>query len=61
MDLRPARDFYITAKKDKGAVAAFAIDAFDVLNPVNYAGYMGNQCSPFLASRSQCSREGGFS
>jgi hypothetical protein len=48
IDLRLGRDFYITSKKDKGAVATFAIDAFNVLNHVNYAGYVGNLSSPFF-------------
>jgi len=48
VDLRLGRDFYITAKREKGAVATFAIDAFNVLNRVNYAGYVGNLSSPFF-------------
>ena len=49
LDLRLARDFYCSpAKKDKGAVATFAIDAFNILNHVNYAGYVGNLSSPFF-------------
>jgi hypothetical protein len=49
VDLRLGRDFYFShAKKEKGAVATFALDAFNTLNRVNYAGYVGNLSSPFF-------------
>jgi Carboxypeptidase regulatory-like domain/TonB dependent receptor-like, beta-barrel len=49
LDLRFARDFYVSrAKKDKGAVATVGLDAFDALNRVNYAGYVGSLTSPFF-------------
>ena len=49
VDLGFARDFYWNkAKKDKGAVATVAFDAFNVLNHVIYAGYVGNVLSPFF-------------
>ena len=48
-DLRWSRDFYLNkSKKDKGAMATFALDAFNTLNHVNYAGYVGNLSSPFF-------------
>jgi hypothetical protein len=48
-DLRVARDFYWSqARKEKGAVVTLALDAFDVLNHVNYAGYVGDVSSPFF-------------
>ena len=49
VDLRWSRDFYLVhAKKDKGPVATLGLDAFDILNHVNYAGYVGVQTSPFF-------------
>jgi hypothetical protein len=49
IDIRLARDFYVSrAKKDKGAVATIALDAFDAPNHVNYAGYVGSLTSPFF-------------
>jgi hypothetical protein len=49
IDIRLARDFYVSrAKKDKGAIATLALDAFDALNHVNYPGYVGSLTSPFF-------------
>jgi hypothetical protein len=49
LDLRWSRDFYLNrAKKDKGPVATLGVDAFDVLNHVNYTGFVGIQSSPFF-------------
>ena len=49
LDLRWSRDFYfVKAKKEKGPVATLGIDAFDVLNHVNYPSYVGVQTSPFF-------------
>src|SRR5262249_22768254 len=43
LDIRLARDFYMSrAKKDKGAVATVAVDAFNAPNHVNYPGYGGS-------------------
>ncbi|MBL8206502.1 MAG: TonB-dependent receptor [Blastocatellia bacterium] len=51
LDLRWSRDVYLTkAKKDKGPMVTLALDAFNVFNRVNYAGYVGNQSSPFFGS-----------
>jgi len=36
------------SKKDEGAKIAFGVDAFNVLNRVNYSGYVGNLSSPFF-------------
>ena len=49
LDVRWGRDFYLNkAKKDKGSVATIGLDAFDLFNHVNYAGYVGNMMSPFF-------------
>jgi hypothetical protein len=49
LDVRWSRDFYLVrAKKDKGPVATLGMDAFDVLNHVNYTGYVGVVSSPFF-------------
>jgi hypothetical protein len=49
IDIRLDRDFYVSrAKKDKGAVAMFALDAFDAPNHVNFSGYVGSLTSPFF-------------
>ena len=49
LDLRWAYDFFLNkAKKDKGMVATIGFDAFNVLNHVNYAAYVGNLSSPFF-------------
>jgi hypothetical protein len=49
LDVRWSRDFYLSKpKKDKGATTTFALDAFNVLNHVNYSGYVGNVSSPFF-------------
>lgn len=48
VDLRLARDFFVTpSKKEKGPTITAAVDAFNVLNHVNYTGYVGNLSSPF--------------
>ncbi len=50
LDIRWSRDFFLVpSKKDKGPTATFGVDAFDVLNHVNYSGYVGNLSSPFFA------------
>jgi hypothetical protein len=49
VDLRWSRDFFLTrAKKDKGPVATIGLDAFNVLNHVNYATYIGVLGSPLF-------------
>jgi outer membrane receptor protein involved in Fe transport len=49
LDLRWSRDFFLApSKKDKGPTATVAMDAFNVLNQVNYAGFVGNLSSPFF-------------
>jgi hypothetical protein len=49
LDVRWSRDFYfVHAKKDKGPTATLGLDAFNVLNHVNYGGYVGVQSSPFF-------------
>jgi hypothetical protein len=51
LDLRWSRDFSLVKgkKKDEGVKATFAVDAFNVLNRVNYSGYVGNLSSPFFS------------
>jgi hypothetical protein len=49
LDLRCSRDFFLSpSKKDKGPAATVALDAFNALNNVNYAGFVGNLSSPFF-------------
>ena len=49
LDLRWSRDFYLVkGKKDKGPAVTAGLDAFNVLNRVNYAGFIGNLSSPFF-------------
>jgi hypothetical protein len=49
LDLRWSRDFFLMpSKKDKGPAATIAMDAFNALNRVNYAGIVGNLSSPFF-------------
>jgi hypothetical protein len=49
LDLRGAKDFVLDAsKKDKSPKITAAIDAFNVINRVNYSGFIGNQSSPFF-------------
>ncbi len=45
LDLRVSRDFFLSNKKEKGMVATVAVDAFNVLNTVNYTGYIGDLSS----------------
>ena len=48
LDLRWSRDFYLVrSKKDKGPVVTAGLDAFNVLNHVNYVTYVGTLSSPF--------------
>ena len=49
LDLRWSHDFYLVkTKKEKGPVVTLGIDAFDVLNHVNYQNYVGVLTSPFF-------------
>jgi outer membrane receptor protein involved in Fe transport len=50
LDLRWSRDFVVRKgkKKDEGVKATLAVDAFNVLNEVNYSSFIGNQSSPFF-------------
>lgn len=49
LDMRWSRDFFfVKAKKDKGPAATIGMDAFNLLNRVNYAGFSGNLSSPFF-------------
>jgi hypothetical protein len=49
LDLRASRDFLLSgSKKEKGPAITAALDAFNVLNRVNFAGYVGNLSSPFF-------------
>ncbi|HEX5424844.1 MAG TPA: TonB-dependent receptor [Candidatus Acidoferrales bacterium] len=49
VDLRWSHEFFLNeSKRDKGPGLMLAIDAFNVLNRVNYAGFVGNLSSPFF-------------
>ncbi len=49
LDLRWSREFKLgTAKKDKAPALAVRADAFNVLNRVNFAGFVGNRSSDFF-------------
>lgn len=50
VDLRWSRDFFLVKgkKKDEGVKATLALDAFNVLNRVNYTSFVGNLSSPFF-------------
>jgi hypothetical protein len=49
IDLRWYRDFrFRPARKDKGPAITAAVDAFNVLNRVNFQNYVGSLTSPFF-------------
>ncbi len=49
LDLRWSRDFFLArAKKEKGPTVTLGLDAFNVLNHVNYMSYVGVLSSPFF-------------
>jgi hypothetical protein len=50
LDLRWSRDFSLSKgkNKDDGVKATLAVDAFNVLNQVNYVSFVGNLRSPFF-------------
>jgi outer membrane receptor protein involved in Fe transport len=50
LDLRWSHDFFFDpSRKDKGPAANIGLDAFNLVNRVNFAGYVGNLSSPFFA------------
>jgi outer membrane receptor protein involved in Fe transport len=50
LDLRWSKDFFLVKEKKKGEglKATLAVDAFNVLNRVNYTSFVGNLSSPFF-------------
>jgi hypothetical protein len=48
LDLRWAKDFFLTHTKDKGPTATVGVDAFNALNHANYTSYIGTLSSPFF-------------
>lgn len=49
LDLRWAREFkLVKTKQDASPTLSVRADAFNVFNRVNYAGFIGNQSSPFF-------------
>jgi len=49
LDLRWSREFYLSKKKlDKGPTVTVGVNALNVTNRVNFAGYVGNLSSPFF-------------
>jgi hypothetical protein len=48
LDLRVSRDFFLSKQGDKGMVATVALDAFNVLNTVNYTSFVGDLSSPLF-------------
>jgi hypothetical protein len=50
LDLRLAKEFPLSGRNGDGPRIAATVDAFNVLNRVNYAGYVGNLSSPFFGT-----------
>jgi hypothetical protein len=51
LDLRWSRDlFFDAAKKGAGPTATLGVDAFNVVNRVNYSSYVGTLTSPFFGT-----------
>jgi len=48
LDVRWSHGFGFTAAKQTKATATIGVDAFNVLNHVNYSNYVGNISSPFF-------------
>jgi hypothetical protein len=49
LDVRWSKEFKLKeTKKDEGPTVTIGIDAFNVLNRTNYAGFVGNLSSPFF-------------
>jgi hypothetical protein len=61
LDLRRSRDFHLVKgkQKDEGVKAALAADAFNVLNRVNYTGFVGNLSPPFFGRAATARPRGG--
>jgi hypothetical protein len=48
-DLRWSRDFFLArARRDKGPMVTLGLDAFNILNRVNYVSFIGDLSSPFF-------------
>ena len=48
VDVRWSREFRISGEGDEGPAVSIAVDAFNVLNRVNFVSYIGNRSSPFF-------------
>jgi hypothetical protein len=48
LDVRFSKEFGLSGRNGDGPRLAATVDAFNVLNRVNYAGYVGNLSSPFF-------------
>jgi hypothetical protein len=48
MDVRWSHEFGLAGKGDEGPALTIGVDAFNVINRVNYAGYVGTLTSPFF-------------
>ncbi len=49
LDVRWAKELHLNrTRKDEGPTVTFGIDAFNVFNRTNYAGFVGNLSSPFF-------------
>ena len=48
LDLRWSKEWSLSQKKEKGLRVSFGVDAFNVLNQVNYRTFVGNLSSPFF-------------
>jgi hypothetical protein len=48
LDVRWSREVPLRKGDDEGPKLTIGLDAFNVLNRVNYSGYVGNQSSPFF-------------
>jgi hypothetical protein len=49
LELRWSKEFFLRpALKEKGPTATLGWSAFNVLNRVNYTGFVGNLSSPFF-------------
>src|SRR4051794_24176027 len=57
LDVRASRDFFLVgATKEKGPVLTPGVDVFNILNRVNFAGFVGNLSSHSSGSRANPSR-----
>jgi len=48
LDLRVSRVLKLAKKQEDAPAVTIALNVFNVLNRVNYAGYVGNLSSPFF-------------